>query len=426
MWEGTFIPIVPVIAKEYNLNGVRVWKGVVEPSMDAQRLVNFTASGIAEGVGIAPKAPFMLDPEQIEGFEPDWEQANTRTKPYLARRAFNDRGEAYPPIERLTAEPPIQAMTLLLGQATQFVQQTTSTPASSLGQIDPTHRSGRAIQALQQQSELANSNYLDNLATISMTLEGKILNEMLAPVYGNRPGRVVQILGEDGKPEPKILNAPFVDGPKGPLPAPPVTNPSNPPQIIDLQKGGQYHVVVEIGKTATTKRQEASDAMGDLLPHLPPEMAAPLLPEYIEQLDFPGAKKMAAMARKSLPPQFQEPEEGGAPPIPPEVQQQIQQMQQQMQDLQKMADKNQTDLMKAQLQAQADLQSKQMELQSREKIALIQASTTVNVAQGKIDAEDARTYADAIENKVRWAARSAHGAAGSDSRGPPASARAAA
>ena len=400
VWEGTFIPIVPVIAKEYNLNGVRVWKGVVEPSMDAQRLVNFTASGIAEGVGIAPKAPFMLDPEQIEGFEPDWEQANTRTKPYLARRAFNDRGEAYPPIERLTAEPPIQAMTLLLGQATQFVQQTTSTPASSLGQIDPTHRSGKAIQALQQQSELANSNYLDNLATISMTLEGKILNEMLAPVYGNRPGRVVQILGEDGKPEPKILNAPFVDGPKGPLPAPPVTNPSNPPQIIDLQKGGQYHVVVEIGKTATTKRQEASDAMGELLPHLPPEMAAPLLPEYIEQLDFPGAKKMAAMARKSLPPQFQEPEEGGAPPIPPEVQQQIQQMQQQMQELQKMADKTQTDLMKAQMQAQADLQSKQMELQSREKIALIQASTTVNVAQGKIDAEDARTYADAIENKV--------------------------
>jgi hypothetical protein len=52
------------------------------------------------------------------------------------------------------------------------------------------------------------------------------------------------------------------------------------------------------------------------------------------------------------------------------------------------------------MDAQVDLQKTQMEIASREKIALIQASTTMNVAQGKIDAEDARTYVDAIENKV--------------------------
>lgn len=405
-WEGQYIPIVPVVAKEYNLNGVRLWKGVVEPAMDAQRLVNYAASGVAEAVGIGVKAQAMLDPEQIEGYETQWDQANVRNLPYLPRRAFNDRGEPYPPIERLLSEPPIQAVSQLLMQATQFVQQTTATPASSLGQLDPTHRSGKAIQALQQQSELANSNYLDNLATISMTLEGKILNEMLTPVYGNRPGRIVQILGEDGKPEPTMLNAPFVQGPKGPLPAPPVTNPQNPPQIIDLQQGGQYHVVVEIGKTATTKRQEASDAMGELLPHLPPEMAAPLLPEYIEQLDFPGAKKMAAMARKSLPAHLQEPEDGQPPPIPPDVQQQMDQMQQQMQELQQLADKNKTDLMKAQIQAQADLEKAQVQAQADTQQAQMDGEVRIRVAG--IQAESTVASAEIKAMMDDWANRLAH------------------
>lgn len=390
-WEGTRIPIIPVVAKEYNLNGVRMWKGVVEPSMDAQRLVNFTASGIAEGVGIAPKAPFMLDPEQIESYETQWDQANTRNLPYLPRRAFNDRGEPYPAIERLTAEPPIQAMTLLLQQATQFVQQTTSTPASSLGQLDPTHRSGKAIQALQQQSELANSNYLDNLATVSMTLEGQILNEMIGPVYSSRPGRVVQILGDDDESKSVILNKAFVDGPKGPIPAGPVPNPQKPAQIIDLTKDGQYHVVVEIGKTATTRRQDATNAMGELLPALPPEMAAPLMPEYIEQLDFPGAKKMAAIARKALPPQFQEAEDGAPPPLPPQVQQQIAQMQQMIQQLTDLADKNKTDLMKADTQARADIEKAQIDGEVRVRVAGIQAEATVTSAEIKAAMDDYAT-----------------------------------
>jgi hypothetical protein len=78
----------------------------------------------------------------------------------------------------------------------------------------------------------------------------------------------------------------------------------------------------------------------------------------------------------------------------------LQQAQQAIQQLTQLADKNKTDLAKVQIQADADRQIKQMEIQSRERIAMFQGATTMNVAQGKIDAEDARTFVDAVENKV--------------------------
>src|SRR6185503_616367 len=376
---------------EYNLNGERKWTGIVEPAMDAQRLVNFTASGIAEGVGIAPKAPFMLDPEQIEGFESWWKSSNTRNFPYLPRRSFNDRGDPYPAIERITAEPPIQAMTLLLQQATGFVQQTTQTPASALGQLDPTHRSGKAVEALQRQSELANSNYLDNLATISISLEGRVLNEMVGPTY-DRPGRVVQILNEEEQPESVILGQPFVKGPNGPMA--PTGAEGQEPKIIDLTKG-QHYVVVEVGKNAPTRRQESSSAMGQLIPSLPPELAAPLLPDYIEQLDFPGAKKMAAIIRKALPPQFQEEgKDGGPNPEVMQLQQQVQQLQQALEgkfaeEQAKQAAQSDRELKKAQMDGQMAIMKAQIDAEARITIAKINAQASLTEAEIKVGAADA-------------------------------------
>jgi hypothetical protein len=54
-WIGKHIPLVPVIGKEYNLNGVRSWTGVIRPAMDAQRSYNVMRSAQVEAVGLAPR-----------------------------------------------------------------------------------------------------------------------------------------------------------------------------------------------------------------------------------------------------------------------------------------------------------------------------------------------------------------------------------
>ena len=82
-------------------------------------------------------------------------------------------------------------------------------------------------------------------------------------------------------------------------------------------------------------------------------------------------------------------------PLTPEVQQQMDQMQQQMQELQQLADKNKTDLMKAQIQAQADAQKAQADGEVRIRVAGIQAESTVASAEIKAMMDD-------------WANRLAH------------------
>jgi hypothetical protein len=384
-WEGQHIPIIPVIGKEFNINGERQWKGIVEPAMDSCRLVNFTASAIAEGVALAPKAPFVLDPEQIEGYESWWKSANTRNSPFLPRKAFDDRGNPYPPIERQTAEPPVQAMTMLLQQGIGFVQNSSATPASALGQLDPTHRSGKAVKALQERSELANSNYLDNLATISMTLEGIILNEMIPYVY-DRPGRVVQMMAKDGKAESVMVNASFVKTKDGPQPAPEFPSPDQKILNFELKPDGTFGVVVEVGKSYPTRREEGAAAMGEIIPHLQPEMSAVLMPDYIEQLDFPGAQKMAATLRKALPPHLQEQEEGGPNPEVMQLQQQVQQLQQALEG--KFAEEQakqqataQREIAKAELEGQIAMQKAEIENMTKIRLAEMNNATAIRVAE---------------------------------------------
>ena len=82
-WPGRYIPIVPVIADESNVNGERRWTGLVRPAMDAQRSYNYMRSAQVEGVGLAPRAPWVGYAETFEGYEAWWAQANTRNFPYL-------------------------------------------------------------------------------------------------------------------------------------------------------------------------------------------------------------------------------------------------------------------------------------------------------------------------------------------------------
>jgi hypothetical protein len=209
----------------------------------------------------------------------------------------------------------------------------------------------------------------------------------------------VQIIGADEEPEQVMVGQPFQQGPDGQ----PVPQAQHNPEFTDFYdfKKGKYAVTVTVGKGSATRREEGAAALADLIPHLPPEMAAVATPDYVEQLSFPGAHKIAEKLKKALPPQFQEQPEGGPDPEKQQMQGMIQQLQQALQGRQAEEQaKQQATLQKAQMDAQVDLQKTSMEIASREKIALIQASTTMNVAQGKIDAEDARAYVDAMENKV--------------------------
>lgn len=388
-WNGKWIPIVPVIGEESNVEGERRWVGIVRPGRDAQMSYNVMRSGQVESVGLAPKAPFILDPEQIEGFEAFWLQANTRNFPYLPAKTVLRSGQPVPLPQRNTVEPAIQAITLAAHEAKDDIHATTGVPPVSLGQLDPHERSGKAIKALQGQAEVGTSGYLDNLANMSMMYEGKVIRDLIPRIY-DRPGRLVPAMNDSEQRRQVMVNAPYVEqgGPGGqPVPAQP-GDPSA--KVIDL-RAGEYSVAVTIGKSYTTRRQETAAAVGEVMQVVPPEMAAAMAPAWLEELDYPGAKKIAAIAKQALPPPLQkayDEGQGQGPQIPPEVEAQMLQLQQQNQEmgqqlatdgvksqaqLQKAQIDNQATLQKAQIDSQTALQKAQIDAQSREAVARLTA-----------------------------------------------------
>ena len=93
-----------------------------------------------------------------------------------------------------------KAATLLVGESYNHFEmlETLATPYGLLG---------RAVLALQQQSDAGNSHFLDNLASVAMEHEARIVLDLVPAIF-DRPGRVVQLLSGEDEQTPALVNAP--------------------------------------------------------------------------------------------------------------------------------------------------------------------------------------------------------------------------
>ncbi len=421
-WPGHYIPIIKCVGEELQPTGKdRYCEGVVRPMKPACRGFNYITSKFVERVGLTPIPPWMMAAGQDEGFEDEYDSANTRA---LSRLHYNQKdlfGQPAPPPFKPNQSAEVQDLAMGVSMFNDAIVSTSRVPETALGHVDPSVKSGKLANALIQQAEMGSSNYLDNLKR-SIRHEARIVNDLLFPIYGSRPGRLARMMDPSGKMKSIIIGVPFTvppapqqPGPQGAAPpsgqaqSRPVPvqgwQPGQPipqgAQFIGLTKDAEFNVAVKVTRSNDTRRQQFVETVGGIVGADPSQMQ--VIGDLLwKNMDAPDHEEIAKRYRAILAPPVQA-AISGQPQIPPEVQQQLQQAQQAIQQLTQLADKNKTDLAKAQMAAQADLQSKQMEIASREKIALIQATASMNIAQGKIDAEDARTFVDALENKMATA-----------------------
>jgi hypothetical protein len=189
------------------------------------------------------------------------------------------------------------------------------------------------------------------------------------------------------------------------------------PEFYDLSEG-EYSVIVTVGQSYPTQRDEDLDTFSRLFEAMP-AFAQVLGDLYLAQRDSPTMQKAAERLRK-MNPHAQSEDEGGMPPIPPQIQQMMQQLQQENQQLKQLADDN---VVKNRA-IEADMQMKQMDLQmrtqvetlkakieieklrgttaSKERIAQLQAETDLLEMQMKTQAEREKTQAT-IEADARLA-----------------------
>lgn len=398
-WDTDDIPLIPVIANEENIDGDRVWEGLVAPCKDSQRVYNALTSAFIETVALAPKAPWLATIEQIGPYKDWWSQSNIRNFPYLPYKAQSESGNLLPAPARMFGEPPIQAIAMGIREADANINATSGFFDPSRGNLSQGERSGVALKALQQQTETGNSGYLDNLAQISMTRESQIVLKLIPKVY-DRPGRVVTLLGLDDKRSQVMLNQPFVQGPNGQpqaaqmgangQPQPPQGMTPDDITTISL-KEGVYASVVTIGKTHATAAQEGTEAMGGLL-QAEPQLLQFVGDLYFKYQDWPGAQEIAERFKKMLPPQLQD-QQGGAPNAQ-QLQQENQQLKQQLQQLGPLADQNQAKMQQAQIDAQSKLQAAQIDAQTKQQIAQAQEETKRLIAQAQVEIARMKALAD--------------------------------
>ena len=295
-WAGSWIPVIRVVGNEFQVDGRIFISGIVRNAKDAQRMYNYWVSQEAEMLALAPKAPFIGYGGQFEGYEYQWKTANTQNWPYLeVNPDVTDGSGAVLPLPQRAA-PPLPQTGLIQAKmgASEDIKTTTGQYDAALGQVS-NERSGKAILARERQADVGTYHYVDNLARAVRYVTRQLV-DLIPKIYDTQ--RIARIIGIDGE-----TNMVKID----PTQAEPVK------KIVD-QAGvvidkiynpsvGRYDVVVTTGPSYMTKRQEAMDAMSQILQGNPTlwAVAGDL---FVKNMDWPGAQEMAARLRKTIDPKL--------------------------------------------------------------------------------------------------------------------------
>lgn len=410
-WPGPDLPIVKVVGEELQpSDDERRYEGMVRPSRDSQQGFNAMVSKWVETVGLAPIPPFQVAEGQVEGYEAWYQAANTRTLPYLPYRQADLEGRPAGPPLRTQVDTPIQAIAGSVQLFDQAIQSTTGMHDPSLGRVDPTLKSGKAINAVVQQGKENTSNYLDNL-TRSIRYEAQIINNLLYPIY-NRPGRIARILNGQGEPESVLLHQPSVmqGGKPAPAPLDPMTGQPTPTaKTYTLTKDAHFNVAVNVTKNKGTRRQEEVELIGGMITADPALMGV-FGDLFFKYQDGPGHDQLSERAKAVLIPpvqaMIQAQKQGGQAPDPAiqAMQQQLEQAKQLIQQLQQQVQgetvKAQATVEQAKIKAQADVAKAQSDGQLQIQLQHMKNAAQIEVARISAAKSALDTQAAAQEERL--------------------------
>ena len=245
--------------------------------MEPARMRNYWRSASVEAIALAPKAPWLVTPKQIEGFEQDWRtvgQGNPSVLPY------NPDPKVPGGVPSRVAPAPVQtAMLQEAAIASDDIKAVTGIYDASLG-ARSNETSGRAISARQAEGDVSTYVYLDNLLH-AVEETGRIVVSMIPRIYDTE--RTIRILGK--KDEAEIIKV-------------------NDGGQFDLRVG-KYDVSITTGASFTTQRQENVQTLTEIL-RSAPNLAPILIPRLITMMDFEDAQEIAVeikqMSQGSPPP----------------------------------------------------------------------------------------------------------------------------
>ena len=364
------VGIIPVYGNVYYIDGRRDIKGLIAGAKDPQRLLNYAVSSMAERISLEAKSPWVGPFEAFAGHDANWQQANVKPAAYLPYNHRDDNGELIPPPNRQPMDTNFSGWVQLVQQATNSIQGALGMYQAAVGAAS-NETSGRAIRERSQQSDVATYHYVANLSA-SIRHGGRLVLDMIPRLYD--VPRTIRLLAENGdaetaeidpgSPEP-VVNRERVSGR-----ATRVLNPTI----------GKYDVVVSVGPSFTSRREEAATRIGEMLAQNP-NLAALVGDIFFAYQDWPGADEVAERLKKALPPELKDDEDDD---VPPEIAERIQRIVQIMET-----------------RDQAAAQTMQTVIQAADKLAKEKMGFQVEAANLRAVQADLERQKSAIESRTR-------------------------
>jgi hypothetical protein len=369
-----WIPVFPVWGDEIDIQGKVIRKGVIRDAKDPAQMYNFWMTSATEEVSLRPKTPFIGAAGQFETNKKQWQQANSKSFAFLEYDPVTVDGVLAPPPQRSPMADVPAGMLQMALHAADNIKAVTGLFDSSLG-ARGNATSGVQEREQQRQGDVANFHFIDGLHR-SIRHCGRCLVDMIPHYYDAT--RVVEIMRENGTVEAMPINQPATNEAGQPVDkngnviVDPVTQVQ---RILNDVTIGKYGVTFDSGPSYATQREEAQAAMVELGGKWPKvlDVAGDVM---VENMDWPGADKIARRLKATLPPQITAGDEGedgqpaSQPQLPPEIEQALQNADAMVQDLQHQLEEAKNGLAKA-----------QMDAASREEVARINAASAARVAE---------------------------------------------
>lgn len=294
-WLGSLLPIVPVLGVESWLDGKRQAFSLINQAKDPQKMLNYWKSAHVEVVAMQPKAPWVAPVGSFNTFGKNWAESNTANIAALQYDVTYDKNGM--PLPAPTRQMPPQGSPLMAQEAMlagEGIKASLGMYDASMG-MSTSEVSGSAIKQRTLQGDNSTFHFIDNLG-VALQQIGRILVDLIPKIYSEP--RIARIIGEDGIPALIPINQPYVKNQDGNLVPAKLGVEGDGYHSLDL---GKYDVVVDVGASYATRRQEAVNSMLEVA-GIDPRIMEVAPDIFFENLDIPNSKELAKRVKTLIDP----------------------------------------------------------------------------------------------------------------------------
>ena len=293
-WIGQHVPIIPCYGIKTVIEGKMDCKGHTRSQISPQQMLNYNASGQVQFGALQSKTPYIGPLRAFETNEQEWATANIEDYAYLAYDDWaQEEGEEGRPVNKPERqEPPQIAPVFMQGMqdAERWSMMVTGQWQQTQGQENQQGaESGKAINARQRQGNVATYHFTEHQYDMYRYL-GKQLIAIYPKLYDTK--RILHVEGEDLSK--KIIT---IDPDAAEAFQRLKKETETAEEIIFNPLVGEYEVLSDPGPNYATQRQQAWDAMTQIIAQNK-ELTAIMGDLALKNGDFAGAQEMAERVKK--------------------------------------------------------------------------------------------------------------------------------